>query len=247
MLTGMFHVRLLGIFLWALVVSVIGLIACLIFPRHANLLTYWVRALGWGVLKCAGIRIQLEGAEYFYAEGPMLYLINHQSAFDIPVFGSISPLRTTVVGKAEVKFIPVVGQFFWLAGAFLINRKDRAQSIRELNKAVEKIHRKKLNLAMAPEGTRNPDSLTLLPFKKGPFYLAIQAQIPIIPTLCSYQSPLVSFEKKRFRSGTLVVRALKPIPTKGLTESSVNELLEKTHQLMVNAYVEISQSAATSL
>lgn len=102
---------------------------------------------------------------------------------------------------------------------------------------------------MSPE----PD---LLPFKKGAFYLAVQCEyisppdpvralsqlagVPIVPVVCQNYHHLYD-GKSYFRSGTLRIKILPPIPTTDLTNADVPALMDKTRNLMLDALHEISQ------
>lgn len=64
-----------------------------------------------------------------------------------------------------------------------------------------------------PEGTRSyADHATMLPFKKGAFHLAVQAQVPIVPVVVANYSHILSLKRKRFTSGTIPVKGRQPHP-----------------------------------
>lgn len=73
----------------------------------------------------------------------------------------------------------------------------------------------------------------LLPLKKGAFYLAVQAQIPIIPVVVSNTSNIFNFKSATLNKGTLKARVLDPIPTLGLTTADVTALVAKVQTLML--------------
>lgn len=87
------------------------------------------------------------------------------------------PPNTVSVGKKSLKWIPLFGLFFGISGNIYIDRSDRKQAINSFNEAIPRIKSNKLNIWLFPEGTRG-DSKALLPFKKGAFHLAIDAQVP---------------------------------------------------------------------
>ena len=69
-----------------------------------------------------------------------------------------------------------------------------------------------LSLFIFPEGTRSSSPVpSMLPFKKGPFHLAVAAQLPIVPIVCENYAPLYSSQRKYFESGDLVIKG-KPLP-----------------------------------
>ena len=94
---------------------------------------------------------------------------------------------------------------------------------------------------MFPEGTRNKGATKLLPFKKGAFYLAIAAQVPIVPVVSCPVKPLIDLENRKVTPGVAHIEVLEPIPTIGLTEADVDTLVATTHERMQKAYEELSR------
>lgn len=75
-----------------------------------------------------------------------------------------------------------IGPALWLSNIVYINRKDTQGSIKALENMRIDLTEKKLKICMYPEGTRNKTPQKgFLPFKKGAFFSAIKAQVPIIP------------------------------------------------------------------
>lgn len=117
-------------------------------------------------------------------------------------------------------------------------------------------NRAQVSLWVFPEGTRSskPDP-TLLPFKKGAFHLAVQAQVPIVPVVCENYWRLfdgrgkmeggdLRLKGKAWQSGLrarLTRAVLPPIPTEGLTVSDVDGLVETTREAMLSTLIEISE------
>lgn len=92
-----------------------------------------------------------------------------------------------------------------------------------------------------PEGTRSyAEKPELLPFKKGAFHLAVQAQVPIVPIVCANYSHVLNVKKKRFSPGVVDVSVLPPIPTKGLTAADVDALVKKTRDAMLEELIRLS-------
>lgn len=78
----------------------------------------------------------------------------------------------------------------------------------------------------------------LLPFKKGAFHLAVQAQVPIVPVVCENYNRLFD-GKSRFEGGTIRIKVLEPIPTTGLTKDDVNALTERVRDVMLKTLKEL--------
>jgi len=73
----------------------------------------------------------------------------------------------------------------------------------------------------------------MLPFKKGAFHLAVQAQVPIIPVVVANYSNVLNMKRKIFRKGTIPIKVLEPISTKGRTKEDVDALLGETRTRML--------------
>lgn len=173
------------------------------------------------------------------------------------------------MAKKELQWSPLLGQFMTLAGAVFVDRGNNARAVRSLTAAGEIMKERHSSLWLFPEGTRSMRPYhDLLPFKKGAFHTAIQAQVPIVPVVCENYWRL--YRKNVFESGTLKVKGaqllssrwisligiavLAPIPTTGLTAADVPALAVRVHDLMVEALREISappppgsEPAATAL
>lgn len=131
-----------------------------------------------------------------------------------------------------------------LSKTVFIERASREQAVAAFAKAAEQMHSHKQSVYIFPEGTRSyyshPD---LLPFKKGPFHLAVQAQVPIVPLVAANYSNVLDTRRKVFVPGTIPVRVIEPIETKGKTKEDVDALLEETREKMLKALKEISGRA----
>lgn len=93
-----------------------------------------------------------------------------------------------------------------------------------------------------PEGTRSYyDHPDLLPFKKGAFHLAIQAQVPIIPIVVANYSNVLNVKRKTFQPGRIPVKVLEPISTKGKTKEDVDQLLEDVRGKMLRSLKELHE------
>ncbi|ESW97514.1 1-acyl-sn-glycerol-3-phosphate acyltransferase [Ogataea parapolymorpha DL-1] len=178
------------------------------------------------------ITIEIEGEEKLSGL-PAILISNHQSELDVFMLGRIFPKRCVVTAKKQLQLVPFLGWFMTLSGTFFLDRSDREKAIRVLNKALDDLKATSGGLFMFPEGTRSYSSRpTLLPFKKGAFHLAVQAQIPIIPLVVSNTSNIYSLKERNFNTGTIKVKVLEPISTEGLTKDDVNKLVEATYAKM---------------
>jgi lysophosphatidate acyltransferase len=143
--------------------------------------------------------------------------------------------KVIIIAKKEIIWVPFFGLFFKGAGNILIDRKNRAQSASGLSQAVRAIHEKGAQIYIFPEGTRNRTSEPMLPFKKGAFHMAIAAQVPVVPFVCSPVKHLVNWKEKKMRPGRVILKALDPVPTAGMTSADVDRLTNQVRELMLEA------------
>lgn len=174
---------------------------------------------------------------------PAILISNHQSELDIYMLGRIFPKRCVVTAKKQLKYIPFLGWFMAASGTFFLDRSNKEKAIQTLNNALDNLKANKGGLFMFPEGTRSYSSKpALLPFKKGAFHLAVQAQIPIIPLVVSNTSNLYSTKLYNFNRGEINIKVLDPIPTEGLTKDDVAKLTQDVYEKMNKVVAELGMS-----
>lgn len=195
----------LGTLLWSLV----ALLAYLLPPRGR-----WVLAVGrlWarGWLAASGVKVRVEGPGPAPAAGrPIVYMANHQSAYDIPVLLTTLPAGTPLLAKQSLFRIPLFGWAMRAGGFIAIDRGDGGRVREGFEAALERIERGG-SVLVFPEGTRSLDG-RLGPMRRGGFLLAIKGGLAIVPigiegTLAVQRrgSPLV-------RPGSVTVRYGAPI------------------------------------
>ncbi|KAL4399300.1 1-acylglycerol-3-phosphate O-acyltransferase [Malassezia pachydermatis] len=187
-----------------------------------------------------GYKVTLEGSEHLNTR-PALLLMNHQSFLDILCVSRIAPPASIIMAKKELKLVPLLGQFMWLSGTAFIDRKNRASAIKTMAQIGDHMRKHQLSMIMFPEGTRSYLATPgLLPFKKGAFHLAVQAQLPIVPVVCENYYRLFD-GRTRFDPGHIRMSALPPIETKGMTEADIGTLMNKVHDTMIKELVRFDE------
>ncbi|MCI0354286.1 MAG: 1-acyl-sn-glycerol-3-phosphate acyltransferase [Acidobacteria bacterium] len=155
-------------------------------------------------VRLAGIQVTVEGLDRLERGRNYIFMSNHVSNVDPPILAPlIPPPRTSVLVKKEVFRIPLLSRAMRMGSLVPVDRSKRDAAVESLNAAVE-VLRSGISMMVFPEGTRSPDG-RLLPFKKGPFYLAIETGVPVVPVtiLGTYEiMPKGSFS---LRSGTATV------------------------------------------
>lgn len=176
-----------------------GLIGTLTPQKCDDRLQDWSRKL----LADAEIKLEVTGFENAPAGETFVIMSNHQSLYDIPVMFQALRRRVRMVAKAELFKIPGWGKAMRLAGMVEVDRGDRAQAIQSLGAAKAALSQG-TNIWIAPEGTRGPGGTSLLPFKKGGFYLASGAGARILPVAIVGTSQVLAAHGRSVKPGVTV-------------------------------------------
>jgi lysophosphatidate acyltransferase len=168
---------------------------------------------------------------------------NHRSNMDLVTYGAICPQKTIGIGKKELLYIPLLGFFFHCADLLLIDRSNKEKAIESLDYIAKKLVEKGMSVGVMPEGTRNKTDERLLPFKKGPFHLALKSSLPIVPVISSPVQDNFDWKRKALYGGTLRFTILEPVYPKDFasSENPVEELKEHLHKLILDAYIDLEK------
>ncbi len=193
----------------------------------------WARSALWA----AGIKYRVVGLEHLPKDRPVVIASNHQSWFDIFLLAAVLPISVRFVAKKELKRVPLLGRAMRQAGHIYIDRQDRRAAFEAYQEAARVI-RSGLSAVVFPEGTRSRTG-ELLPFKKGPFVLAIAAQVPIVPAYCAGTFDLLPKGSFRLRPRPVALLFGPPIETMGMSYEDRERLMQLTRnaieQLRVDA------------
>ena len=169
----------------------------------------WITSTG---LRVAGVRVKVEGKERINPAEMYIYMSNHVSNLDPPILIPHIPRRSSVLVKKELFSVPILGQAMHLADLVSVDRSNREAAVNSMRQA-EKVMGRGLNLMVFPEGTRSRDG-RLLPFKKGPFYLAMDSGIPVVPVTILGSEKLMPKGSMLIRPGTVRLVFHRPISPK---------------------------------
>lgn len=166
--------------------------------------------------KVLGVTITIKN-EHFLHQKPAVVVSNHQSALDILILGKVFMPGYTVTAKKALKYFPFLGWFMLASNTFFLDRAKGEKARKVLDRALLGLKKNARLIFMFPEGTRSATKkLELLPFKKGAFHLAKQAQIPVIPVAVANYSHIFHSGDKVFNRGNITIEVLPPMDTAAL-------------------------------
>src|SRR6202161_1620696 len=170
----------------------------------------------WTGVRIAGVKVRTVGLEKIDPARNYIFMSNHISNLDPPVTLPLIPRRTSVMVKKELFKIPILGRIMLIGSLVPVDRRNRDAGITAVRDAVKAIDQG-LNMTIYVEGKRSFDG-KLLPFKKGPFYLAEECNVPVVPITISGTE--VAMPKARFaiRPGTVTVQFHDPIEPRNFGE-----------------------------
>lgn len=191
-----------------------------------------------GIIRASGTRLKVEplpeGVDW---SKPHIFAMNHESMLDIPIAFAVIPSNLRFVAKHVLKYVPFLGWYMWATGMIFINRSNRREAMQSLAKAGEKI-REGRSIIVYPEGTRSRTG-KILPFKKGPFVLALEAKVPIIPVAVSGSGKVVPSGGFKIRAGEVRVKVGQPIPTAHRSAAERDELLREVRDAIIQLHRDI--------
>src|SRR5271170_6269925 len=169
----------------------------------------WV---AWNGVRIAGVKVQTLGLEKIDPARTYVFMSNHISNLDPPITLPLIPRRTSVMVKKELFKVPILGRIMLIGSLVPVDRNNRDAGITAVRDAVKAIEQG-LNMSIYVEGKRSFDG-KLLPFKKGPFYLAQECRVPVVPITISGTEAVMPKARFAIRPGEAVVIFHPPIDPK---------------------------------
>lgn len=148
-------------------------------------------------VRLAGVKVKTVGMDRLDPKQTYIFMFNHVSNIDPPVVIPLLPGRTSVMVKKELFNVPIFGRAMRMASLVPVDRGNREAGVVAVREAL-KVVKQGIHMAIYVEGHRSYDG-KLLPFKKGPFYLAEECGVPVVPvTICGthYVMPKGRFSLK---------------------------------------------------
>lgn len=184
-------------------------------------------------LRVAGVRVEAEWRARLDPAKTYLFFSNHLSNLDPPVLIPLLPGRTSIFIKRSLLRIPILGYGMKLVGFIPVDRDGTVEGAKQsVDRAAVEMRRSGVHITSFVEGTRSRDG-RLLPFKKGPFYLAMETCAPVVPVTICGTGKLMPKGSLRVRRGT--VRVIFHAPIEPPNYATREELMEAVRESIQSA------------
>jgi 1-acyl-sn-glycerol-3-phosphate acyltransferase len=201
-------------------------LASTIFDPRGDFGHKCARAWARLILKTTGVRVEVSGLERLDPARSYVFAANHQSIYDIPIVFTALPFQLRIVAKESLGKIPFLGWHLQRTGHLLVDRsRPGAGIVKKMARLVGEHH----SLIVFPEGTRSVDG-TVARFKGGPFVLALEAHVPIVPVSISGSRYVMKKGRLMVCPGEVSVTVHEPIETSGVSRSAVRELVDRVRK-----------------
>lgn len=188
------------------------------------------RAWSRSILKAAGVHVEVSGLDNLTPGQPCVFVSNHNSFMDVWVLAAELPGSVRFIAKRELLRIPILGRAMRVSGQISIDRHQLRSAIGAYDDAIERL-REGISAVVFAEGTRSRTG-ELQAFKKGPFVLAIAAQVPVAPVYVAGTRSVLPPGSVTVHPGAVALRIAQPIPTLGLTHDDRDRLSARARAAM---------------
>jgi 1-acyl-sn-glycerol-3-phosphate acyltransferase len=215
---------------------VLGIIALPggMFDKSGRRLHWFSRTWSWLIMKTILSPVRVTGLDKIDTTKPHVYAVNHASAMDIPVLYVYLPFQFRIVFKKELLVYPVVGWQLKRSGQVCIDQQKPTNSLAAIRSAVKSL-RAGMPLVIFPEGGRTPDG-EIKPFLPGALFLALKAQVDIVPIALVGTYELLPMDTFHIKSRPLEMRVGEPISTAGLTMRDLETLSGQVRKAVEELY-----------
>lgn len=205
-----------------------------LFGDKGRILHGFARAWSQLIMKTIMSPMKVTGLDKIDTTKPHVYAVTHASAMDIPILYAYFPFQFRILFKSELLPYPIVGWHLKRSEQVCIDQQNPARSIGSVRSALKSL-KAGMPLVIFPEGGRTPDG-EIKPFMPGAFFLAIKAEVDVIPVALVGTFELLPMNTYHIKCRPLEMRVGEPISTKGLKLHDMETLSAKVQKAMENLH-----------
>jgi len=193
-----------------------------LFEKSGRLQHRIARLWARGGVFISGSRLTVRGAENLRKHPVAVYAANHTSYMDTPVVFATLPFQFRILAKKELWGLPFIGWHLNRSGQIPIDTVNTHATLSSLGAGVRAL-RAGMPLFVFPEGGRTHTG-ELQTFLSGAAYLAIRAQVPLVPIALTGVYDLLPIHTRHFYPCALTLTVGDPIDTTGMSIRQADEL-----------------------
>jgi 1-acyl-sn-glycerol-3-phosphate acyltransferase len=217
------------------------LVVAWVLNKH-DLVYPWANFGAKAWLRLSGVRVRVKGLENLDPKQTYVFVSNHRSYLDTATLFVFTGRRIGLLAKKELLKVPILGVGMGFVNVMAIDRTNRERAIQTADAAAKRIQ-SGISFGVFVEGTRAKPG-ELLPFKKGAFYMAKQANVPVVPVAIKNSDVLMGKGTGEARGGTIEMVLMPPVSTSELeTDDDIASLIDNVRgsiarelQLTVSAF-----------
>jgi 1-acyl-sn-glycerol-3-phosphate acyltransferase len=204
------------------------------FDKDGRILHAFASAWAKVTMKLILSPLDVIGLDQVDISKPYVYAVNHASAFDIPALYAYLPFQFRILHKKELLSYPIVGWHLKRSKQVCVDQQNPARSIGQIKSALRTL-KGGMPLVIFPEGGRTADG-RIQPFLPGALFLAIKAQIDIVPVALRGMYELLPMNTYHIKPRPLGMCVGKPISTAGMTIQDMEQLSAKVQKAVEAMY-----------
>ena len=191
-----------------------------------SLASKWARDL----LKLAGAKVKVIGANNIPLDRSVLFVCNHQGSFDIPLILGYVDKPKAFIAKVEMLKMPIISTWMKQMNCVFLDRNDLRQSLKVMNDATE-LMKNGYSMIVFPEGTRSKGK-PMEEFKAGSLRIAVKAGVPVVPVTIKGSYKLMEQNGGIIKPAQVEIIISEPIETINLSKEQIISLHEKVHSII---------------
>lgn len=189
--------------------------------------------------------VRVAGAENFQKGRAAVYAVNHLSYMDTPVVLNKLPFQFRILARHDLFKIPFIGWYLQRSGQIPVDSTSLRSTLASLNRGVKALQAG-MPLVIFPEGGRSVDG-RLQPFLSGPAYMAIRAQVPVVPMALIGTYELMPMHTYHLQPRPLLLVVGGPISTAEYTSKMADALTQRVHDTITRMVLEHTQSNSSAV
>ena len=219
---------------WATIATIILGIPVMfagILSRTGNLAFSISKLWAYTMLAVSFVRTEIKNTDKILKGTSYIIISNHQSHYDIITLVTTLGIQYRWIIKKEILKLPIFGYALYASRNIFIDRSNTTSAIESINKGIDRLP-KGVSVMVFAEGTRSPDG-QIHEFKKGGFVTAVRRKIPILPVTVNGSRRVMRKGSFTLKPGKIQIVIGDPIDTSGYTTDTVQELIDKTRQVVI--------------